>query len=589
MFDRLMDRYATSDRFILHSKIDGSYRGMGYGELRSRVEACACGFAALGIHRGDRVALISENRPEWIISDFALMHLGAINVSVYPTFSQKQIEYIFQHAGVEYAIVSNVLLLKKIMLVRETVSSLKKIIHFFDESCSGKNCVSLSSVMEDGKKFAQDHPAFLSDEKRKTRPDDILTLIYTSGTTGTPKGVILTHRNLVKNIMASADSIPFNEDDNILSFLPLCHSYERMAGYYAAIACGVNIAYAESVDKVFENMVEIRPTVVTTVPRLFEQMYRRIMRRVGGLPLWRRMIFHVSVRAGKRYHRERRQGSVPFWTSLFYAWGDKLVLRKIRERTGGRIRFFVSGGAALSPDLGEFFEAAGILIIEGYGMTEASPVISFNRIDNYKFGTVGIPIPNVEVKISHDSEILVKGPNVMKGYWRDEAATREMIDPDGWLHTGDIGMIDKDGFLIITDRKKHIFVTSGGKNIAPQHIERLFSQHYLIEQFILIGDGRTYLTGIVVPNFEAVREVATEIGLSTVSIAETVRHEKMYRHYEHEMNKIQKDLAGYERVRKFVILDHALTIEEGEITPSLKVKRKIVEERYKDLIDKMYE
>ena len=265
------------------------------------------------------------------------------------------------------------------------------------------------------------------------------------------------------------------------------------------------------------------------------------------------------------------------------------MLGKIRELTGGRIRFFISGGAALDPALGEFFEASGILILEGYGLSEASPVISFNRLDRYKFGTVGIPIPNVEVKIASDSEILIRGPNVMLGYWHDESATREVIDSEGWLHTGDIGLFDSEGFLIVTDRKKNIFVSSGGKNIAPQRIENLFLQHYLVDQFLLVGDGRSFLTALIVPNFEAVREVAGELGLATDNIAAVVRHDKIFQYYEQQLNKIQQDLASYERVRKFAILDHPLTIEEGELTPSLKVRRRIVEERYKILIDKMYE
>ena len=584
-----MDRYGESDRFVLRAKSNGSFRGMRYIELKVRVEDFACGLASLGVRRHDRVALISENRPEWVISDFAIMHLGAVNVPIYPTLSVKQIEYIFRDAGVEYVVVSNSVLVKKIMRVKELLPAIKKVISFVDDDYADPDCIPLRQVMENGKKFRKFRPGFLSDEKQKTNPGDLLTLIYTSGTTGTPKGVMLTHKNLVSNITDSADSIAFNEDDNILSFLPLCHSYEKMAGYYAAMACGVDIAYAESVDKVLENILEIRPTVVTAVPRLFERMYQRVTRYVDRLPFWRRKIFRTAVRLGQRYHRKLRQGSVPVWDSLLYRLADKLVLGKIRELTGGRIRFFISGGAALDPALGEFFEASGILILEGYGLSEASPVISFNRLDRYKFGTVGIPIPNVEVKIASDSEILIRGPNVMLGYWHDESATREVIDSEGWLHTGDIGLFDSEGFLIVTDRKKNIFVSSGGKNIAPQRIENLFLQHYLVDQFLLVGDGRSFLTALIVPNFEAVREVAGELGLATDNIAAVVRHDKIFQYYEQQLNKIQQDLASYERVRKFAILDHPLTIEEGELTPSLKVRRRIVEERYKILIDKMYE
>ncbi len=589
MFDRLMDRYGDSDRCVLRSKSDGSYRGMRYRELQSRVEDLACGLASLGVRRNDRIGLISENRPEWVMADFAIMHLGAVNVPVYPTLSAKQIEYIFRDAGVEYVLVSNPVLVKKITRVREHLPSLKNVIYFSEEGHPDPAFIPLHRVLDEGKIFRSCHPRFLADEKKKTVPADLLTLIYTSGTTGTPKGVMLTHGNLVSNITASADSIAFNESDTILSFLPLCHSYEKMAGYYTAMACGVDIAYAESVDKVIDNMLEIRPTVITAVPRLFEKMYQRVTRKVNRLPYLRRKIFQISVTVGKRYHRRHRRGRVPVWDVLAYRLADKLVLGKIRERTGGRIRFFISGGAALDPALGEFFEASGILILEGYGLSEASPVISFNRLEKYKFGTVGIPLPTVEVNIAPDSEILVRGPGVMKGYWHDEPSTREVIDPEGWLHTGDIGMIDSEGFLIVTDRKKNLFVSSGGKNIAPQRIENLFLQHYLVDQFVLVGDGRSFLSALIVPNFDAVREVAGEMGISTDNLAAMVGHEKIFRHYERELNKLQQDLASYERVRKFVILDHPLTIEEGEITPSLKVRRKIVEERYKHLIERMYE
>ncbi len=588
MYDRLMERFSRTDRCVLRYKSGGKYKTMAFAELDEHVTSVAAGLAAVGVHRGDRIALISENRPEWIITDFALMHLGAINVSIFPTLAQKQIQFILQNAGVTVAIVSNLLSMKKLLQIRDGIPSLRMIIHFFENDSSDPMLLSLQTLKTKGQAFLREHPDYLRDEKAKVSPDDLLTLIYTSGTTGTPRGVELTHRNLVSNISASADSIPFSDGDSVLSFLPLCHSYERMAGYYAAMACGVNIAYAESVDTVFENLVEIRPTVVTTVPRLFERMYQRLMRRAEESAPWRRALFYRSVEVGKRYHAARKSGKIDLLTSLQYRLADKLVFQKIRKRTGENVRFFISGGAPLSRDLGIFFEAVGILILEGYGMTEASPVISFNRLDRYKFGTVGLPIPNVQVKISYDNEILVKGPNVMRGYWGDQAATREVIDGEGWLHTGDIGFIDQDGFLVITDRKKHLFVTSGGKNIAPQHIESLFLRNYLIDQFILIGDGRKYLTAIIVPNFEGLRQVGSGMGLAATTIEELARHQKIYEHYEREMNKMQKELASYERIRKFAILDHPLTIEEGEITPAQKVKRKIIEERYKAIIEKMY-
>lgn len=589
MFAQMTERFSADGKILLWYKSDGAYRPIRYPEMKVCVEECAAGLIAKGVSRGDRVAIVSENRPEWMIVDFALMHLGAVTVPIFPALTAAQMEYILRHAGVRAVVASQKLQVDKILSVRPSLPNLGFIAHFSAETPPDQTLVSLASLRADGRALLASRPALIAGEGARVKPDDLLTIIYTSGTTGTPKGVMLTHRNLVSNMVASADSIDFSDRDTILSFLPLSHSYERMAGYYTAMSCGVTIAYAEGIETVMENLPEIRPTVVTTVPRLFERMYQRIMKQADAGPAWRRYLLHTAIDAGKAYNRERRNGGVTALTAGRRMLADLFVFRKLRKRLGGRIRFFVSGGAALSPELGEFFEAAGILIIEGYGMTEASPVISFNRLDRYRFGTVGKPIPGVEVKIAGDGEILVKGPNVMRGYWNDEPATREMIDAQGWLHTGDVGSMDGEGFLTITDRKKHLFVSSGGKNIAPQHIESMFLRSPLVEQFVLFGDGRMYLTGLVVPNFDSLRDLGRALGLGESSVAELVRHREVYNHYEEHFQDLQKDLARYERVRRFVLLDHALTVEGDELTPSQKVRRRVVEERYRPLIEKMYE
>jgi long-chain acyl-CoA synthetase len=589
MFSQITARYEANGRTLLWHKSGGAYRSISYADMKQRVEECACGFSRYGIGRGDRVALISENRPEWMIVDFALMYLGAITVPLYPALTASQTEYILRDAAVRAVVVSQKAQIDKILLIRHALPTLGNVFHFTDERVEEAGVFPFSLLMTDGGRHRADHPGFAAAEGARAVPDDILTLIYTSGTTGTPKGVILTHRNLVSNMIASADSIDFSDRDIVLSFLPLCHSYERMAGYYTAMACGVTIAYAEGIETVLENLLEIRPTVVTTVPRLFERIYQRLMKQVNAGPAWRRLMLDKAIAVGKQYHRERKNRRVTPLTRIAHALADRAVFRSVRARFGGRIRFFVSGGAALSAELGEFFEAAGILIIEGYGMTETSPVISFNRLEQYRFGTVGTAIPGVAIRIAGDGEILVRGPNVMKGYWNDEAATRAMIDQEGWLSTGDIGNLSEDGFLTITDRKKHLFVSSGGKNIAPQQIEKIFLQSPLIEQFVLIGDGKMYLTGIVVPNFESLRDLARSLGLGAKPVAELVRDDSIYRRYEEVFRDLQKDLARYERVRKFVLLDHPLSIENGELTPSQKIRRRVVEERYRHLIEKMYE
>jgi long-chain acyl-CoA synthetase len=400
---------------------------------------------------------------------------------------------------------------------------------------------------------------------------------------------MLTHKNLVSNIVSAASAIQIGLGDLLLSFLPLSHSFERMAGYYTALSVGATVAYAESVETVAANVVEVKPTIVTTVPRLFERIHGRIIKTVeAGSPLKKR-IFYWSVDIGKQFAREQRRNAVSPALRAQRAIADRLVFRKLREKMGGRIRFFVSGGAALGREFGEFFEAIGINVIEGYGLTETSPVISVNPLDDYRFGTVGKPIPSVEVKIADDGEILTRGPCIMKGYWNDPKSTAEVIDRDGWLHTGDIGRMDSDGYIHITDRKKHLFVSSGGKNIAPAPIENLFLTSRYIEQFVLVGDRRMYCTALIVPDFEALKEYADSHGIEYSDNTSLVDSPQVATLINEHIDAIQKDLANFERVRKFTLLKKPFTIEDGELTPSLKVRRKIVEQRYSHLIEGMYE
>jgi long-chain acyl-CoA synthetase len=571
-------------------KVEGAYRGIGYNELRERVELFACGLASLGIRKGDRVGIISENRPEWIITDLAAVTLGAVDVPLYPTMTAKQIEYIFNDAGVKVAVVSNQFQLNKVLRVLDQLPGLEQVILMADKAeTPDSKTMSFAAALALGAEFRKENPGHLAAALTTIAPDDLLTLIYTSGTTGNPKGVMLTHANLCSNVIAAAAVIPILDSDTLLSFLPLCHSFERMAGYYTAMSTGAAIAFAESVETVRDNMLEVRPTVVTTVPRLFERIYSRILKQVDGGPPVRQKIFHWAVGVGREYAAARRSGSVPFGLAARHAVADRLVYGKLRARTGGRMRFFVSGGAALAREFGEFFEAVGLTIIEGYGLTESSPVISCNRIENYRFGAVGQPIPGVDIRIAHDGEILARGPNIMRGYWNNPEATAEAVDKEGWLHTGDIGLLDAEGFLRITDRKKHLFVSSGGKNIAPQPIENLFLSNKYIEQFMLIGDRRMFLTALIVPDFDALKEFADSNRLPYNDNNELTRLPQINTLIEQEINQIQKDLANYERVRKFTLLEKQFTIEDGELTPSQKIRRRVVEQKYARLIDSMYD
>ncbi len=591
MFQKLTAKFESEARPVLLQKIEGKYVGITYSELRRRAELFAFGLASLGLKRGERVSITSENRPEWVVADQAVSALGGVTVPLYPTMTAKQNEYIFNDAGVRIAIVSNQFQLNKVLRVRENVPTLEKIILMVEKPGPLEPDVILfASVMENGEKFAHDNPDYVNASRAMVRPHDLLTLIYTSGTTGNPKGVMLTHDNLASNIVASAQVIDFGPKDLLLSFLPLSHSFERMAGYYTAMACGATVAYAESVETVAANMLEVRPTVVTTVPRLFERIYSRVMKQVDSGPMVKQKIFHWAVKVGKAYAGRKRKGkTVSPLLAVQHTIADRLVFTHLREKTGGRMRFFVSGGAALAREFGEFFEAAGIKIIEGYGLTESAPVIAVNRLHHYKWGSVGAAIPGVEVRIAEDGEILARGPNIMKGYWNNPEATNEVVDKEGWLHTGDIGHLDVEGFLCITDRKKHLFVSSGGKNIAPQPIENLFLSSKYIEQFMLIGDRRMYLTALIVPDFDALKEYADSHNIPYNDNIELTRHPAVNDLIESNIAQIQRDLANFERVRKFTLLDRQFTIEDGELTPTQKVRRKAIEERYKTIIESMYE
>lgn len=590
MFVRLTDRYQASSRPLLMAKRDGAYRPISYREVRRNADLTALGLAALGIRAGDRVSIIAENRPEWVYADQAIAALGAISVPVYPTMTAKQNEYIFNDAGVRAVIVSNQFQLGKVLKSIDAVPTLEHVIVMNEgfEAADGR-VLSLRRLWELGEEFEKRHARYLDETRRRVKPEDLLTLIYTSGTTGNPKGVMLTHSNICTNIRDAATCIEIVENDVLLSFLPLSHSFERMAGNYTAMACGATIAYAESIETVQANLVEVRPHIVTTVPRLFERMYSRVMKQIDAAPPLRKKMFFWAIDVGKKYAAARKAKKFSPLLSLQHAIADRLVHSKLREKLGGRIKFMVSGGAALPKEFGEFFEAVGILILEGYGLTETSPVISVNRYDDYRFGTVGKPIPNVEVKIAPDGEILARGPNIMKGYWNLPEETAAVIEPDGWFHTGDIGEFDSDGFLRITDRKKHLLVSSGGKNIAPQPIENLFLASKYIEQFVLIGDRRMYCTALVVPDFDALKAYASERGIGPLHNHELVRHPDIYALIEKDIEEIQKDLANFERVRKFILLAKPFTIEDGELTPTQKVRRKVVEEKYAHLIERMYE
>lgn len=585
MFVKNAEKYNQKCFYMF--KVNNQYQEVTYGEFFEKVSQLAGGLKSLGLTAGDKVIILSENRLEWALVDYACQLSGLVSVPIYPTLLPEHIEYIINNSDARIVFVSNSYQEEKVSIIQQKLPQVKFYYQFQGEEC--KITRPFTELLELGKDYNQKNPQWWEAISDTINPDDVATIIYTSGTTGEPKGVMLTHKNFLSNIEGALKSIHVSENDVFLSFLPLSHVFERMAGHYLPCYCGATIAYAESIDTVAQNLQEIKPTVMTSVPRFYEKIYARINESIlEGSPV-KRAIFKWSLKQGQqmlKYRQAKRKpGSL---LKVKFNLAKKLVFNKLKERVGGRIRFFVSGGAPLAKEIGEFFAYANLLILEGYGLTETSPVISVNREDAFKFGTVGLPLVNVEVKIAEDGEILTRGPHVMKGYYKKEEDTREVIDQDGWFHTGDIGYIDKDGFLVITDRKKNIIVTSGGKNVAPQPIENLLITSRYIEQAVVVGNARKYCTALIVPNMELVKQYARENYIDAENEEELLHHPMIKELIRKEIDLLSVHLASYETIKDFQLLKNPFTIESGELTPTLKVKRNVIEKKYKDLIDKMY-
>ncbi|NOX90712.1 MAG: long-chain fatty acid--CoA ligase [Calditrichaeota bacterium] len=582
-------RQSMPDKVGYMFKEGGKWRNVTFKEAVDWAERISAGFASFGIKKGDRVALISPNRIEWALCDYAAMALGALLVPIYPSLLSEQIGYILKDSEAKILIIADELQLQKVDEIRSELNLIKGFFVLDPPEKLEEPWQKFDALTDKGKAFLEKNPDYVTDEIKKVKPCDWATIIYTSGTTGEPKGAVLTHGNFLSNVEGSLSILDVYSEDQFLSFLPLSHIFERMAGHFLSNYQGSAVAYAESIDTVPENMLEIRPTIMISVPRLYEKIYSRVMESVEmGSPV-KRKIFYWAVGVGKKYvNRIMKKQPIPLPLSVQYKLASKLVFHKMQDRFGGRIRFFVSGGAPLSAEIAEFFTAAGLIILEGYGLTETSPVISVNLLDNFKFGTVGPPIPNVEVKIADDGEILTRGPHIMVGYFKKEAETKESIDDEGWFHTGDIGLLDEDGFLKITDRKKNIIVTSGGKNIAPQPIENALATTQYIEQAVVIGDKRKYCTAIIVPAFESVKNWAAEQGKTIDSYGDMLKLDGLKELIRKEIDKVNAGLARYETIKDFIFAREPFSIESGELTPSLKVKRRVVEDEYHDEIEEMY-
>jgi long-chain acyl-CoA synthetase len=586
LFFTTIDRHAGLQA-AFRSKVAGTWVGITHRETLERVQAISLGLRELGIQPGDKVAIVSENRPEWALADYACLTARATDVPIYPTLTAKQTEYILRDSESVAVFCSTAAQVDKVLESKGSLPGLKHIIAFDGDAARRPGVTALSAVETKGRAVAAKHPNW-KQEALSAQPDDLATLIYTSGTTGDPKGVMLTHHNIWSNVQAVLQMIPIGGGDECLSMLPLSHSYERMVDY-TLFQAGVIINYAESFDTVAANLGEVKPTVVLSVPRLYEKVYARVLENALSGSAIKRKIFFWAKRAGEQWATLAIAGlPVPRGLAFKKKIADRLVFSKLQARTGGRIRFFVSGAAPLSADIAKFFYSAGLPVIEGYGLTESSPVLTLNPLDRIKLGTVGRAIPGVELKIASDGEILARGPNIMQGYYKLPEATKEMLDADGWLHTGDIGELDSDGYLKITDRKKELLKTAGGKYIAPQPIEGMIKRNKFVANAVLYGDRRKYPIVLVVPNFDNLERWAKERNLSYHSTAELIQLADVQAKVEREVMSMLKELAKFETPKKVVLLENDFTIESGELTPTLKVKRRVVEKRYKDQIDAAY-
>jgi long-chain acyl-CoA synthetase len=582
LFFGAVDRH-NLDAAQMYRTPDG-WKNISHKQLLADVHALADGMAALGIQRGDRVGLLSENRPEWALADYAMLCAGILNVPLYPTLPANQMAFIMNDAGVRAVFVSNAELLEKIREARKTVTTLEHIIIIDNLAAAGAGERSLTSVLDLGRSptARTDDQAF-RERATSVGPDDVATIIYTSGTTGHPKGVMLTHNNIHSNVAAQDWMKPKPGEPFVtVSFLPLSHVFQRMVDY-VLFHLGCTIAYS-TIDNAVASLGEVRPTLAVAVPRVYEKLYAAILGATGvkrKLVLWARQValdWADIVLAG---------GKPGASLKMKHALADKLVFSKVRARIGGRLKFFVSGGAPLSVPIAKFLYGAGILVLEGYGLTETSPVIAVNTTEAMRLGTVGQPIAGTEVSIAGDGEILARGPQIMKGYYKNEAATREVIDADGWFHTGDIGTIDMDGFLAITDRKKDLIVTAGGKNIAPAPIQNAAKQSRFVADAVMIGDKRPYPILLVVPDFPILEAWAAEQHIRK-SREELVKDASVQAKIEEEVMRRLEGLARYEMPKKILMLPREFDIAAGEITPKLSVRRHVVEKSFKEGIEGLY-
>ncbi|MBA3441538.1 MAG: long-chain fatty acid--CoA ligase [Pyrinomonadaceae bacterium] len=588
MFERSLRLHNRPD--LLNYKQNEAWHAISSHEFMTRVRCVARGLYALGLGRGDRVAVLSGNCPAWTIADAGAMLAGAINVPIYTTQTPEQVCYILNDSGARLLFIQNQAAFLRIREAIRDCSCLRHVVFFEDQGARELGALTLAEL-EARRNESSDTQSqnSVDDLSGVAQPDDLATIIYTSGTTGEPKGVMLSHANLISNVIESANHLDFSEQDTVLSVLPLSHIFER-AAMYMYIYHGMKIYYAESLERIGDNLREVQPTIMIGVPRLFEKIYARIKERAAAGGKAKAAMLGWAVEVGRAWAEHTlSHKKVPLSLMIQHGIASRLVFSKWREGTGRRIRFFISGGAALPEHIALIFAGAGLPVLQGYGLTETSPVIAACSLEENRVGTVGRPIKDVEVRIAADGEIEVRGPNVMRGYYNKPGETSQVFTEDGWFRTGDIGALDKDGYLRITDRKKELLKTSGGKYIAPQPIEQLIKQSRFVSQVVLIGDGRRFPAALIVPDWEQLRSYAEIKSIDAHTPHEFCEHPRIIDLFQRQIDSLTHSLAQYERIKRFALLEHELTTESGELTPTLKVKRRVVDEKYRAVIDKLYE
>lgn len=610
LFHHLCQKYKGQNKtaFAYKPGPNDPYKEITWDTFHDDVLSLAAYYMEKGVKPGDRVAILSENRYEWAVMDMALQIIAGINVSLYASLPSNQCSYIIKDSGSGIFFVSTGIQLKKAIEIFDECKDLNTVIAF--DNPQNMNMLDpgyvfkFEGVISEGRKVLDKHMKEIKKRSKALKPSDLSTLIYTSGTTGEPKGVMLTHDNICSNIKAAHMVLNLNETDRSLSFLPLCHSFERTGGYYAMLAGGAEVYYAESIDTVSKNLVESRPTVVVSVPRLFEKIFNLVLKSVEDAGGTKKKLFNWARSVGEK-HASGHRG----WVSLQHMVADKLVFSKLRARFGGRVKLFVSGGAALPADIGTFFAAAGMRITEGYGLTETSPVMTVSPFGKERYGTVGHVIPGVTVAIqrvddnkiiaelagnqypsslsSGEGEILCKGPNVMQGYWGKKKETKEVIDKDGWFHTGDIGRFI-DGYLQITDRLKHMLVNAGGKNIYPGPIEDILKSSVWVDQIVVIGEKQNYMAALIVPDLEVIKSYCRQHNLTYNSDEDMVNLKEIVAEVDRDIKAYNKKFASHEKIRKFRLISTPFGVESGELTPTMKIKRRVIYDKYSGLIADIY-